>query len=446
MVEKIVNQMADEDKWVLGEQSSSSQSEESKAALLAAVNQRYFEEYNRSWDAVLGSIRLKRSASLSDTVMYARILSAADSPLKKLLVGVSKEVTLTQKTSSVQDKVEGKILDEAKAMAARLLSGAVTTQRLETGSKRPESFVDDHFDSIRQLVAGQPMPLDQTLALLNTFYLEASNYGGGQGGMSDIRPLSSVGSLKAESDRLPVPLSQILKSLVGVSTGQTAAVNQEAVQKAVGGASSFCRKAIPNRYPVNHSAQNEILLSDFNSVFAPGGELDSFFNANLRPMVDTSGRYWKLTGGAAGAVSASVIHQFQNADSIRRAFFNGGSTASVSAELRLLSSEWPQVTLEYNGNSHQFLQSNNTPLTLRWPATNSGGGARLFAGNPQQGISVGGDWAIFRLIDRAMIDSNSPERLRLVFMLDGKRVEFELRSSSVLNPFKMKELGGFQCP
>ena len=201
MVEKIVNQMADEDKWVLGEQSSSSQSEESKAALLAAVNQRYFEEYNRSWDAVLGSIRLKRSASLSDTVMYARILSAADSPLKKLLVGVSKEVTLTQKTSSVQDKVEGKILDEAKAMAARLLSGAVTTQRLETGSKRPESFVDDHFDSIRQLVAGQPMPLDQTLALLNTFYLEASNYGGGQGGMSDIRPLSSVGSLKGPGSR-----------------------------------------------------------------------------------------------------------------------------------------------------------------------------------------------------------------------------------------------------
>lgn len=449
MVEKIVSQMADEDKWVLGEQNSSVQDDAGKALLLDAVKQRYFEDYNRNWDAVLGSIRLKRSTSLSDTVMYARVLSAADSPLKKLLVGVVKEVTLTKKVPSVQDKVEGKLMDSAKQMAARLLSGVSNLKRAEPGSKQPESFVDEHFEAIRQLVIGQPMPLDQTLALLNTFYLEASNFGSGvQGGVADIKPLSSMGALKAEAERLPVPLSQILMSLVGVSSGQAAAVNQAAIQKAVGGASSFCNAAIPQRYPVNRSAQNDILLADFNSVFAPGGELDNFFNANLRAIVDTSGRDWRLMAGAdaAGAVSASVIRQFQNADAIRRAFFRGGSTTLVSAELRLLSSEWPSVTLQYNGETHQFSPENNASWIVRWPAQNGGGGARLFAVNPQQGIGAGGGWAIFRLIDKAMVDSNSPEYLRLVFMIEGRRVEFELRSSSVLNPFKLKELGRFQCP
>lgn len=449
MVDKIVNQMADEDKWVLGEQSSSAQNESGKAQLLEAVKQHYFEEYNRNWDGVLRSIRLKRSATLSDTVMYARVLSAADSPLKKLLVGVVKEVTLTKKAATIQDKAEGKIIDGAKEMAARLLSGTNTVKRVDAGNKKPESFVDDNFEAIRQLVTGQPMPIDQTLALLNTFYIEAANYGNaGQGGTADIKPLSSVGPLKAEAERLPAPLNQILKSLIGVTTGQAAAVNQEAIKKAVGGASSFCSTAIPRRYPVNRSSPNEILLADFNSVFSPGGELDVFFNANLKQIVDVSGRDWKLKTGAeaVGSVSASVIRQFQNADSIRRTFFHGGSTASVSAELRLLSSEWPQITLEYNGETHQFSQFNNAAWTLRWPAQNSGGMARLFANSAQQGISAGGDWAIFRLVDKAMIDSNSPERLRLIYMIEGKRVEFELRSSSVLNPFKLKELGGFQCP
>jgi type VI secretion system protein ImpL len=139
------------------------------------------------------------------------------------------------------------------------------------------------------------------------------------------------------------------------------------------------------------------------------------------------------------------LHQFQNADSIRRTFFRGGTSASVTAELRLVSSDLPQITLEYGGETHQFTASNNTAWTLRWPAPN-GGGAKLYATTAAQGVTVEGDWAIFRLIDKAMSDSSSPERLRLVFMIEGKRITFELRSNSVLNPFKLKELGGFRCP
>lgn len=449
-IEKIVNQMADEDSWVLGEQSSSSQKGVNKVQLLAAVKLRYFEDYVRNWDALLNSIRLKRSASLSDTVMYARVLGAADSPLKKLLLAIVKEVTLatSDKTAALKEKAEEKIIDSAKEMAAKLLSGTPAVKRNEAGNKRPESFVDDHFESMRQLVTGQPMPIDQTLALLNSFYLEASNYGsGGQGGVADIKPLSSAGPLKAEAERLPPPMNHILKSLVGVTTGQAAAVNQENIKKAVGGASSFCDKAISGRYPVNRSSQNDIMAADFNSVFSPGGELDSFFNSNLKQTVDTSGSMWKIKkeAEATSPVSPAVLRQFQNADSIRRAFFRGGASASVTAELRLVSAESPQITLEYNGETHQFSQSNNSGFTLRWPAQNSGG-ARLFATSAAQGIVADGDWAIFRLIDKAVGESNSPERLRLAFTIEGRKAIFELRSSSVLNPFKLKELGSFQCP
>ena len=63
-----------------------------------------------------------------------------------------------------------------------------------------------------------------------------------------------------------------------------------------------------------------------------------------------------------------------------------------------------------------------------------------------QGIAVDGDWAIFRLFDKAVSDSSLSGKLRLVFNIEGRKAIFELRSSSVLNPFKLKELGDFQCP
>jgi len=453
-VDSIVSQMADEDSWVLGEQSASSQKTVDKAQLLEAVRHHYLEEYVKNWDEVLASIRLKKSASLADTAMYARTLSGADSPLKKLLVGIVKEVSLTasNKSQDLKDKAEDKIMDSAKAMAARLLSSASVGKKNDAGNKPPESLVDDHYDAIRQLVTaaapGQPMPIDQTISLLNDFYQEVSAYASaGQGGSSELKPLASSARLKAEADRMPAPLGQILKSLVIVTTGQAAAVNKDNIHNAISGASTFCEKAISGRFPINRASPNEIMVADFNSIFSPGGELDNFFNSNLKQVVDTSSSLWKVKPEAAATspISEGDLHQFQNADAIRRAFFHGGNTASVTAELRLVSSDLPQVTLEYGGETHQFSPSNSSAMTLRWPAQN-GGGAKLFASNPGQGIAVEGDWAIFRLIEKAMGDSSVPERLRLVYMLEGKRVTFELRASSVLNPFKLKELGGFRCP
>ncbi|TXT27329.1 MAG: type VI secretion system protein ImpL [Gallionellaceae bacterium] len=448
--EKIVSQMADEDKWVLGEQSSSKK-EVDKGQLLEAVKRRYFDEYVRNWDALLNDIRLKKSASLNDTVMYARALSAPDSPLKKLLLGVMKEVSLvpSDATAGAKEKIMGGVLDGAKEMAAKILSGAPSAVKDQLKAKKhPESAVDDHFDSLRQLVSvpapGQRMAIDQPLAVLNDFYQEISAYqSGGQGSLADMKPLVSSARLKAEAERLPMPLNQILKSLVTVTAGQAAAMNQGNIQKAIVGASSFCDKSISGRYPATHSSQNDILVADFNSVFSPGGELDSFFNSSLKQYVDTSGQLWKLKLGAESTspISSAALRQFQNADSIRRTFFRGSTTASISAELRLVSTEWPQVTLEYNGESHRFSSSNSAPLLLRWPAQNGASSAKLYAANSTHGIAADGDWAIFRLIDKASSDSSSPERLRLVFMVEGKKAQFELRSNSVLNPFKLKELG-----
>jgi type VI secretion system protein ImpL len=58
-----------------------------------------------------------------------------------------------------------------------------------------------------------------------------------------------------------------------------------------------------------------------------------------------------------------------------------------------------------------------------------------------------GPWALFRLFERVKIDPTSaPERFRATFDVDGRKAIFEVTTSSVRNPFRLRELNEFACP
>jgi type VI secretion system protein ImpL len=51
------------------------------------------------------------------------------------------------------------------------------------------------------------------------------------------------------------------------------------------------------------------------------------------------------------------------------------------------------------------------------------------------------------LLDKADIEqTGQPERFRVTFNVEGRRATFEVLASSVQNPFRLRELGEFQCP
>ena len=55
------------------------------------------------------------------------------------------------------------------------------------------------------------------------------------------------------------------------------------------GACSF-----PRNGPGLRSSSFRLPLDDFARLFAPGGLIDGYFNTQLRPYVDTSGKVWQL--------------------------------------------------------------------------------------------------------------------------------------------------------
>jgi type VI secretion system protein ImpL len=457
---KIVARMADEERWVLA---GFARAGGDNGRLLDQVKTRYLEDYASQWDRLLGDIRLKRSLSLADTLLYARVLAAVDSPLRKLVQAASRETTLARD----KDKDLAQQAQDVAAAAARnsVMEGARRSVNRVFGSAAPalpgtlpaaarapapELLVDQHFEPLRRLAGtGQGnAPIDGLLARLSDFYQELNAAAGSlQAGSVRMQGLASAASLKADAAGLPQPLAGIVRELVDTAARQLSGAGGREVSIGAQGASAFCDKAIRGRYPFVRSAQAEVTPEDFAAVFGPGGDLDQYFRATLAGRVDTSGAAWRARPGGAGepAVSAATVRQFQDADAVRKAFFRGGQPAA-SAELLVVSSEAGAAVLDYDGEQSRLVPGQGA-VRLKWPAQRPAAQARLALAGGSAPLLGEGSWALFRLFDRARAEPGAtPERLRLHYLIDGRKLVLELRASSVLNPFRLDALERFQCP
>ncbi len=197
-------------------------------------------------------------------------------------------------------------------------------------------------------------------------------------------------------------------------------------------------------------------LDDFARLFAPGGLLDSFFNAQLRPYVDTSGSTWQpqLAEGVVAPVSAAEIVMFQRAAKIRDVFFpGGGSSPAVSFEITPagVGSGTQQATLDLGGTVIVAGHDASRATQIAWPGSGHGMAAGLtFDPPPADGIALfqeNGPWALFRLLRRArQLPGASPELFTLAFQSGDRSASFALRAASLLNPFAPGALQDFHCP
>jgi type VI secretion system protein ImpL len=222
------------------------------------------------------------------------------------------------------------------------------------------------------------------------------------------------------------------------------------------GPGSLCQKAAGGRYPFVAGSGNDIPLDDFGKLFAPGGLLDTYFNAQLRPFVNTAGGNWKLqtAGEVAPPIGPAELGQFQRAAAIRDLFFGpGGKEPAVRFDITPLSADnvTKQVTIDLGEQQIVYSHGPVRPSTVNWPGANRIISARLaFDPPPTTGspvIQTSGPWALFRLFDRGTLrQTGSADRYNLDFILGDRQASYEIRAGSVLNPLAPGLLRAFQCP
>jgi type VI secretion system protein ImpL len=211
----------------------------------------------------------------------------------------------------------------------------------------------------------------------------------------------------------------------------------------------LCGKMIANRYPMVADSTADVTLDDFGRLFAAGGVMDAFFNANLAQYVDMgSGKSWKAQGGLS--ISPGALEQFRIARVFRDSMFPPGST-TPSARFEItpvsLDNAATQVLLEFGGQSVTYSHGPQVPVQMQWPGPGPSGARIAFQqpGAPDAVIGEPGPWALFRLFDQGQIAPGG-DTFMITFTAGGHTASFQVRPGSAKNPFSLKELHKFRCP
>jgi len=451
--ERAVLDMA-KDSWVLDRQEAEL-SAGNTASMKAAVLDLYYADYIRQWDAYLADVQLVPLSSLDQAALVTNALAAADSPLRTFLQAAARETTLdsvlTEKTGNPVDRLVRNKIDDAR----KRLESALDDEAPAATTKPAGNPVDQHFAALHALVGNAaPAPLDEVIAMFKDV---AQYFDSAESARRSGTPAPSgevLSRIKRAASEQPAPLSSILRDVDGSGGALTLGNERErlnALWMTTG--APFCRDAIAGRYPLVRDANLDTTADDFGKFFGPGGVMDDFFNKNLAPYVDMSGSQWRwrATGSAPMNIPQDVLNQFQRGARLRDMFFVAGARQpSLRFDLKPVSADpaLTRVTLDIAGQPVTFerdANANFSPIVLP-----SGKGSDLvqLQTTPSSGAGLRSDgpWAWLHLLDQGVVSGAQGERYQLTFNVDGRKVGYELRASSVINPFRRDTLEQFRCP
>jgi type VI secretion system protein ImpL len=261
---------------------------------------------------------------------------------------------------------------------------------------------------------------------------------------------------KAESGRAPEPVRSVVANLsvAGnmLALGVTRANLGQAIKSQIG---EFCHAAAAGRYPFVRGSERDITQEDFARLFAPNGLFDDFFQKHLQAFVDTSTRPWTFKDQAGASMGGpGTLLTFQRAATIRETFFRGAANAPglrLDFKPDAMDASIKRFILDVDGQVVQYAHGPQIPVAIQWPGPRGSTQVRVELLPPSDagssGMTASGPWALFRMFDRLQIESGAaPERFRATFNVNGRKATFEVTTSSVRSPFRLKELEEFSCP
>jgi type VI secretion system protein ImpL len=437
--------------WVLGGKNEIPAEGPQLDALEQAVTALYVGEFEKQWDALLDDLALASLGTRDTAVQRLYVLSSPQSPMRDLLVAMSRQLTLAD-PSAGDPKAE-----PASPLAAVIGSAAAAGK---PPGPSAAAAIEQHYAALRMLVGdGQASaPLGGVLRLINNLQTDLASAGAQTGVAAVQGGGNSLQLLQAEAGRQPKPVSRWLQQIVGdgrVALTGTAQAATVAAFSGSTGPSEFCKAVVTARYPFDPASGDDAPLADFARLFAPGGLLDAFFQTQIKPYVDMSGSTWRVhpVAGVAAPVDAAAIARFQRAAAIRDAFFaNGGTEPQFRFTLAPLSLEsgTTKAALTIGSATVTNLGHEAPATSVAWPGgdgTSTAAGISFEPAEDRMPFVADGSWALFRLLGQAQVTpGGSPETFRLEFHEGENKASFILKAASSHTPIGRNLLEGFRCP
>jgi type VI secretion system protein ImpL len=428
------------------------------------IRKLYEADYIKYWENLLADLRIVPFNNTRHGMEVLEVLSGPASPVVSLLEAVDHNTSLTRLPAGAQNVAEQAVeTAKTKSRLARLLDKASDVD-VQSPVALPGSKVERRFQPLNRLVQTKDNrlpPIERLIALLSELYGQLAtvtdSYAASAPGMgrSGDGLQSSLQRLQMEGARQPQPVKGWMQQLayntravsIGSAREQLNAVWTSTIRPA-------CETALTDRYPFAKDAPLEVTVDDFGRFFGPGGELELFFDKHIKPLADTSQRTWQwhADGKDDAGFSHQALRQMQYAATIREAFFqDGGRTPGVHFALKpvYLDAEVTRFLLDIGGQRFVYRHGPAVSADAQWPGSGRSDHVRIVfdtTDGTQSNISREGPWAWFRILDQADIHVTSPDRFIATFEADGHIAKYEVRASSVVNPFMLEDLQRFRCP
>jgi type VI secretion system protein ImpL len=450
--------------WVLGNQLAFDPSGPQMQELASDVVRLYEADYAPTWDLMLGDLNVVQLRSPSQAAQDLYILASPESPMRKLLVSISRQLTLSVSPGATQPAPKVDASPSNTEQRLQSLFGAAPGVA-PTAPQLPGHEIDERYHSLRELVGDGPgAPIDLVLRSIGDTQQQIAKLAATLVSSGAVAPTSGgidpALALKADAAREPQPLgrwlTEIATSTIALRSGDPRQ-QLATLFNAGGGPAELCSAVVNGHYPFAANEADDVPIADFARLFAPGAALDGFVNTLLSRYIDTSGKTWRSVPGdaASSPVSAMDLTQFQRAAVIRDVFFaDGGTQPHIRLDIAPVSVDaaTTQVALDLDGASIVYRRGDHASTQVTWPSFSLQPTMRLVFDPPSAGRAVAlqetGPWALFRLFSRGRLvpQPGTAGSYVLTFQLGDRQAVFDIRISSSSNPFAPGMLQDFRCP
>lgn len=445
------------ERWVLdGGASSNLTDPRAMSGLETAVIALYTREYIQRWEAMLNDLDLITPATAQQAVADLLILATPDSPMRKMLTAITKNLSLAP--PAVPTPQAGGAAGQA---VQALRDGGGIARFVAPDLEPPGKAVDQHFSELREFSGAG---LDSVLRTLDELRRLLESQASGVPPPTSGNPVATLQTM-----RIPMPVKRWVGVIAAGGRSLGSDLQRRAVAAAYGGGGGgggaapaagggapaappgpLC-KILERRYPLVADGA-DTSIEDFSRLFGPGGAMDQFFSSQLRPFVAVQGTAWRPQQymGTEPPVTAADVAVFQRIDRIRNAFFTFGQTPRVTFLIRPVSAdaETKKATMDLGGLpiSYQSDQP-QPPKMFEWPGPSGMTNTQVTfdppagAGSPNFAT---GPWALFRLFAKAR-RTGTEEQFTLTFSQGNRQVAFEIQAGSN-NPFSPALFASFRCP
>ncbi len=458
--------------WVLG------MGNKNQNNLRTEIEKRYQHDYARYWERYLESIAIRPGENLFDIKDKIGVLTAVDSPLKKLLVGVDRHTYLFGEGESplLASSSEG-FVDRVKSGLGLGSDGSETPAPSQSG---PANLVSKKFQSLHRFVLGGADPeapplIDQfsgelaKVDLILKDLIDSAESGQSTGDAAKgimLRGENELVQAARNTKKLLQTLDPTMRAamerlfLEPYKMSAQGILNDAAhVFNRLWQADVFqsCRRNIDGRYPFKVGG-DDVALSDFSELFQPeSGLLWQFYEAQIKTFVveDRSGfRAKKGMMGVSLPMTREFLQGLTRARLLSKSLFQkGNQNPSFSFGLYPHTMRGVSESLfQMDGDKLRYRNELQEWYEFTWPGKTGPPGASLQirTGEIGQARQFDGKWGLFKLLDKGLLEELKPNRYKVSWRFrqpDGSFVEvnYDLRASSHKNPLKRGLFSEFHC-